>query len=243
MQRILSIRWRAAVARRRADGGASLRQLRKRWEAAGLAVVTADETDMRLVLFMRAETRARWRRPAAHARDFRSQQYAPPDPLPPDTLEIYAEGSADARKKNTPPPPAGYGYAVYLRGREMYRAAGQIWAGGTPNVQTTTHNLADLVAFARGLQWARSYALSQGRPVCVRYSSEYAARIATGAWKAKKHKAMAAEARRAWAALKRTNSGRVWMRHASGKHPRMAVAQRLADGGKQGTSIRAATVD
>ena len=91
--------------------------------------------------------------------------------------------------------------------------------------------------------WARSYAFWQGRPVCIRYSSEYAARIATGAWKAKKHKAMAAEARRAWAALKRTNSGQVWMRHASGKHPRMVVAQRLADGGKQGTSIRAATVD
>ena len=48
-----------------------------------------------------------------------TQQYAPPDPLPPDTLEIYAEGSADARKKNTPPPPAGYGYAVYSRGSRV----------------------------------------------------------------------------------------------------------------------------
>ena len=79
--------------------------------------------------------------------------------------------------------------------------------------------------------------------VCVRYSSEYAARISTGAWKAKKHKAMAAEAQHAWAALKRSNGGCVWMRHASTKEPRVMVAQSLAEQGKQGTSICAATVD
>ena len=163
--------------------------------------------------------------------------------MPSDTVHVYVEGSGDPREKNKPPPPAGYGYAAYEHGREMYRAAGQIVARVTPNVKTTTSNLADLVAFTRALQWARSYALSQGRPVCVRYSSEYAARIATGAWKAKKHKAMADEARRAWAALKRANGGRVWMRHASVKDPRIATAQGLADSGKKGTRICAATVD
>ena len=76
---------------------------------------------------------------------------------------LCVEGAAEAREKNKPPPPAGYGYAAYQHGREMFRAAGQIVARVTPNVKTTTRNLADLVAFTRALQWARSYALSQGR--------------------------------------------------------------------------------
>ena len=37
--------------------------------------------------------------------------------------------------------------------------------------------------------------------------------ICTGTWKAKKHKAMAEEARCAWAQLKHSSGGRAWMRH------------------------------
>ena len=61
-QRIVTGRWRAAIARRRADGGASVAQLRKRWEAPGLAVVAPDESTLTVLLFMRRETRTRRRR-------------------------------------------------------------------------------------------------------------------------------------------------------------------------------------
>ena len=77
---------------------------------------------------------------------------------------------------------------AYVRRRKTFAAAGQIVARSTPNVRTTTDNLAELVAFTRALQWARQYALAMDQPVCMRYNSEYAARIATGTWKAKKHK-------------------------------------------------------
>ena len=193
---------------------------------------------MTVVLFMRKETRARWRRPATSARAFRSQQHAPPDPMPSDTIEIYTGGAADVRKKNMPPPPAGYGYAAYegypgIFWKLRFEGAGQIVAMQTTNVKTTTENLAELVAFTRALQWAQSFYYATGRPICIRYTSEYAARIATGAWKARKHKAMAAEAQRAWASLKRSNGGRVWMRHT----PRHDLAHRLAGQGKAGAWV------
>ena len=110
-------------------------------------------------------------------------------------------------------------------------------------MRTTTSNLAELVAFTRALQWARQHALAIRQPVCMRYNSEYAARIATGAWKAKKHKAMAEEAKRSWAALKRSNGGRVWMRYASSKAGGSGAARRLSERGKQGARVYAEAVD
>ena len=98
-------------------------------------------------------------------------------------VQIYAAGDADTRKKNQPPPPAGYGTVVTARGRVVFKTAGQIVARQTPNVKTTTQNLADLVAFVRALQWAVGHGLARGKPVCIRYHSEYAARISTGACK------------------------------------------------------------
>ena len=120
--------------------------------------------------------------------------------------------------------------------------AGQIIARKTPNVITTTSSLAELVAIDRALRWARLYALSHGKPVCVRYTSEYAARIASGAWKAKKHKAMAEAARHSWTALKKANGERVWTRHVPASATEATVAQQLAQRGKHGESIYMAAV-
>ena len=89
-------------------------------------------------------------------------------------------------------------------------------AHGTPNVRTTTGNLAALVAFTRALQWALHDPDARVRPICVRYSNEYAANIASGVWRPKKHNAMAEEARCAWAALKRAKPRGVWMQHGRG---------------------------
>ena len=219
-------------------------RFRARWEAPGLAVVAADASKAQVVLFMREAVRARWRRPAANARDFRQQQHAPPAAPPSDIIHIYTAGDGDVRKLDAPPPPAGYG-AVATQGGgvgEIFRLGGQIVAGRTPNVKTTTSNLADLVAFTRALQWAHAHPRAKGKPICLRYNSEYAARIATGAWRAKKHKAFAEEARRAWAQLKRDRGGRVWMKHVWHEHEDYLAAGRLAREGKQGQSIYSETV-
>ena len=121
--------------------------------------------------------------------------------------------------------------------------AGQIIARRTPNVRTTTQNLSDLVAFARAVRWAAQHFTARDKPICIRSNSEYAARIATGAWKAKKHKAMAEEARQAWAQLKRTSGGRAWMRHVDCWDPNFLEAHGLARAGKNGASVYAETAD
>ena len=70
----------------------------------------------------------------------------------------------------------------------------------------------------------------------MRYSNAYGAMIASGTWKAKKHKAMAVEARTAWKALKRQIGGQLWLRHVMrpGEHQWARVANVLAGRGKQG---------
>ena len=94
-----------------------------------------------------------------------------------------------------------------------------------PHVLTTTSNLAELVAFTRAVDWAHANRLGYGKPVCIRYDSMYAAHIATGIWKAKKHKPMAQAARQAWARLKRSKEGRAWMKHVRESTGERALAQ------------------
>ena len=227
---------------KRRDGGQAIGRFRKLWEAAGLVVITGD-TAVQLVLLMRAATRSRWRRRATSTRDFRNQQHAPPEPPPADMIHVYVAGDADVRKLGRPPPPAGYGAVAATGGTRVFELAGQIVARHTPNVRTTTQNLSDLVSFARAVRWAAQHFTARDKPICVRYNSEYAARIATGAWKAKKHKAMAEEARQAWAQLKRTSGGRAWMRHVPTQDATYMAARRLAKAGKGGASIYAETVN
>ena len=99
------------------------------------------------------------------------------------------------------------------------------------------------MAFTRALQWAHSHSRAQGRPICLRYNSEYAARIATGTWKAKKHKAFAVEARRAWTQLKRDRGGQVWMQHVRREDLDYMQAGGLARAGKDGTHEYSETVN
>ena len=123
-------------------------------------------------------------------------------------------------------------------GTALYKCSGQIQARSRehPNVKTTTNNLAELVAFTRALRWAYESPRAYGRPICMRYDSMYAAHIATGVWRAKKHKAMAEEARQEWTRLKRATGGRLWMAHVRGHsgHEWNDLADRLAERGRQG---------
>ena len=235
------MRWRAAVAKRRHDAGQAIAAFRRTWEAPGLAVIR-DDSHAQLVLFMKEAARSRWRRRAANAKDFRNQQHAPPDPPPDNMIEIYIAGSADARKKNEPPPPGGYGAVAVRGGQPIFEMAGTI-STRTPNVKTITENLALLVAAARALQWAEQHGMARGSPICIRYDSEYAARISTGQWKARKHKPMAEEARNAWAQVKQRSGGQAWTRRASHKDPHYLAAHNLAADGKGGRHVYAAMVN
>ena len=99
----------------------------------------------------------------------------------------------------------------------------------TPGVRyTATDNLACLTAITRALTWAADDPVANpilpigehSRPICIRYDNEYAAMIATGVWKAKKHKDAAPLAQRARKRLKALRGERLWIQHACKRHPR-----------------------
>ena len=226
-------------------------RFRKRWEAPGFACIPANCQSVIVTLFFRDDTRARYHRPRPQDAPlhFRNQQYAPPTPLAQNCLEIFIAGDADPRKKDQPPPPAGFGCVVVASGREerVFTIGGPI-TRATPGVRhTATDNLARLIAIARALAWAADHPAanpilpmgSEPSPVCVRYSDEYAAMVACGGWKAKKHKDAAAVAHQAWKRLKAQRGKQLYLQHAHMKHPRdgrwLREAASLALAGKRGT--------
>ena len=251
VQRVASWRWQDARAARHGDDGARMARFRKRWEAPGFACIPANCQSVIVTLFFRDDTRARYHRPRPQNAPlhFRNQQYAPPTPLAQNCLEIFIAGDADPRKKDQPPPPAGFGCVVVASGREerVFTIGGPI-TRATPGVRhTATDNLARLIAIARALAWAADHPAanpilpmgSEPPPVCVRYSDEYAAMIACGGWKAKKHKDAAAVAHQAWKRLKAQRGKQLYLQHAHMKHPRdgrwLREAASLALAGKRGT--------
>ena len=70
--------------------------------------------------------------------------------------------------------------------------------------------------------------MAAGRPVCVRYNAEYAMRIGTGAWRARKHRPLAETVRKKWRALRRERGKMVWGRHAPLRDPALERATKLA---------------
>ena len=139
-------------------------------------------------------------------------------------------------------------------GAQLFTMGGPI-TSATPGVRhTATDNLACLIAITRALTWAADDPVANpilpigehSRPICIRYDNEYAAMIATGVWKAKKHKDAAPLAQRAWKRLKARKGERLWIQHAGRGHPRdghwVQAARGLALEGKRGTYIYAADV-
>ena len=253
VQRVASWRWQEARAERHKDGGARMAKFRKRWEAPGLACIpiSASAQSVVVTIFLKERTRARYHRPRPPGAPlhFRNQQHAPPTPLPPGTIEVFIAGDADPRQKNKPPPPAGYGCVVVASGRDerMFTMGGPI-TRATPGVRSTaTGNLAQLVAITRALTWAADHPAanpilprgSDPPAICIRYGSEYAAMIASGVWRPKKHKDAAAVAHQAWKRLKALRGQRLYLQHAHWRHPRdggwLREAGGLALRGKRGT--------
>ena len=125
----------------RAIGGDSVAidAFRKRWEQPGFVTVSADGADtaaVTVIYFMRTATRERWR----NGQTFRTQQYAPPNPLPPGAVAIYISGTCPARKKNQPPPPAGYGCNMVAADEgQIFTCGGQIVTGVTLRERRRAH--------------------------------------------------------------------------------------------------------
>ena len=229
VQRVVTARWEAAQA---SDSTAKFQRL---WVANGLADV-GKNGGVTATMLLSKERRARYRPAAANARAYRAQQYAPPHPPPQGMIHIYIAGAAEARKRDNPRPPAGYGMLACIDGKQVHARGGPI-TGATPHVTTNTVYSASLVAMRAALGWARTHPAAQGRPICIRYDDEYAARIGTGSWRARKHKPLAAAAVEDWKYLRKIRGDKVWLQHASRRSRHAASidgAYALADAGKGG---------
>ena len=112
--------------------------------------------------------------------------------------------------------------------------------GSIPNVLTNTNNTAELLGFTRALQWAANspHTSNPRVPIIMRYDSCYAAMIASGTWKPHWHRALAAEAQAAWAALRRQKGELLWLRHVRGhsRHRWNNRADYMATLGQQGSN-------
>ena len=114
--------------------------------------------------------------------------------------------------------------------------------GRTPHVKTVTENLAHLVAFARACEWALGPDAREA-PVIIRYTNEYAANVATGLWRPRKHRPMAAAAQLAFRTLRARRRGNVWIEHVRQDQRWATMARSLAARGKGGENSRGLYVD
>ena len=69
-----------------------------------------------------------------------------------------------------------------------------------------------------GRQTALTPRTREYRSSCDMTASCYAAMIASGTWKPHWHRALAAEAQAAWAALRKQKGDLLWLRHVRGHH-------------------------
>ena len=70
--------------------------------------------------------------------------------------------------------------------------------------------------------------MAAGCPVCIRYNEEYAVRVGTGAWRARKHKPLAEATQREWRRLRRERGRSAWVRHAPLRDKALERATKLA---------------
>ena len=101
--------------------------------------IATDERSVTVTLFMANKSRARYHRPRPPGAPlhFRNQQYAPPTPMLPATIELFVAG--DARKKNASPPPAGCGVVAVEHGSDERRfTICEPVTTAMPGVQTVT---------------------------------------------------------------------------------------------------------
>ena len=246
VQRAAQTRWLTAWDKRHTDAGKAIAAFRKRWEAPGIATIHGSR--VQVVLFMAATARTRWRQ-AHPQRMWRTQQLAPPAAVPADTVSIFTDGSAVPRKLGQPKPIAGYGVVCVHgddpddrggTGHAIFEMCGPIVPDRLVH-KNTTNNLAELVAFTHGLRWALH---THHGSVLMRYDSTYAANIAAGLWKPKKHQAAAARAIKLWADVRRQRPN-LWLKHVKGhsNHRWNNRADRLADAGRAGRHAYDTVVD
>ena len=126
--------------------------------------------------------------------------------------------------------------------RRVYTICETVSVGRTPHVKTVTENLAHLVAFTRACEWALGPE-GRGAPAIIRYTNEYAANVATGLWRPRKHRPMAAAAQLAFRTLRERRGGNVWIEHVKQDQRWAAMARDHATRAKGGENGRSRDVD
>ena len=248
-QAIVTHRWDDAMRRDAGGDADAMRAYRGKWEGPGFVCFSPDTHTPTLIFFMAAAARARWKAQCVTQKEQqRSQDFAPPDALPDGTISIFTDGSAQTTRPDQPPLPAGYGAAAvhkgvgheHTNGVEIFTISGQINARDPGVVLTKnaniSNNVAELLAFTKGLRWARTHPSAAGRAIVMRYDSKYAALVSAGTWKAKKNRVLALQAQREWKLTAIAKRGQLWMRHVKGHsgHVWNDRADALADAGRFG---------
>jgi len=247
VRRVVEMRWAEAQAadtgHKSKDGSCPTLAFRGKWEAPGFVALDAKRR-VKLIFYMREETRKRWKRDVKTGKGCsREQEHAPPATIPSDTISIFTDGSAFYDKDAKAWTEAGFGLTAVTRGSGHEHKDGIILFDhygpiqhGDLGAKQKTNNVAEIIAFIHALRWARQAPETLGKPIIMRYDSKYAALITTGVYKAKKNKELVATAQAEWKLTHAAKNGQLWMRHVPGhsQHTWNDRADCLANKGRDG---------
>ena len=123
-------------------------------------------------------------------------------------FHIYVDGSCLGNQNVDSETPAGWGVVVITGSNDLGRGNGEIFHEFNGKVVTDTsdskfigaevgsNNTAELSGLFAALRWLLTE--ENEDPVCIRLDSQYAGNIATGAWKAKANRELAARVQSVW---------------------------------------------
>ena len=177
----------------------------------------------------------------------------PPSELPAGTLVVYTDGSGpdDSNRTRNRTGKAGWGFVVTAGdvngtddqyAREMHSDCGEVITERSAQryigAEAATNNTGELTAIVRALEYI--LAQQSSCPVLLRYDSLYAAGVASGATRARAHRALVRRANRVWREVHAQRNGRVWTSHVRGHSNNKwnDRADQLARQGKGGAPVR-----
>ena len=131
-------------------------------------------------------------------------------------LYLYVDGSCEENRNVTSKTPAGWGFCVISGDSGIGRGGGDVVfersgpvvteesAEGFLGAGVGSNNTAELSAIAHAMRWLLAESGSQA--VVLRGDSEYALNIASGQWRAKANKELAASVRALWSEVESLRS-------------------------------------
>ena len=126
----------------------------------------------------------------------------------PTRLTLYVDGSCDGNQNVDASTPAGWGVVIVIGDSGLGRGSGEILAELSGPVVTSqeddefigaevgSNNTAELSGLFAALRWILTE--EQDDSIRIRLDSQYAGNIATGAWRAKANRELAARVQSVW---------------------------------------------